>query len=116
MHKWMHSAAGGMSQRLYPGAAIVRSRARKDHTISLPNFVPVCCRSYAERNLTCHFGRFKSGFRALRLGSAISLEGSERPPSAHLRHRETFRRRRLTILLRTLRRVLGAAAYASGRM
>src|SRR4051794_9192006 len=34
------------------------------------------------------------------------------PESAHLRLRGTFQRGRLTVPLRTLRRVLGAAAYA----
>src|SRR6478672_11844348 len=29
MHRWMHSAAGGTSQRLKPAVAIVRSRSRK---------------------------------------------------------------------------------------
>ena len=33
MHRWTQSAAGGMSQRLKPGAAIVRSRLRNETAI-----------------------------------------------------------------------------------
>src|SRR5215469_15904246 len=36
MHRWTHNAAGGMSQRLYPGAATVRSLRRNDKTAILP--------------------------------------------------------------------------------
>src|SRR5215475_12687901 len=38
MHRWMHSAAGGTSQRLKPAAAIVRSLSRKP--VPAPAIVP----------------------------------------------------------------------------
>jgi hypothetical protein len=38
MHKWMHKAAGGTSQRLNPGRATMRSFARKSSMYSSPLF------------------------------------------------------------------------------
>src|SRR3954465_12158651 len=87
----MHSAAGGMRQRLYPGAAIVRSRARKDEAISLPKIlVPVCYRGYTEGNLAFHSKRFKSGLKAFGLRAPILLGHSGRPLSPHRSPREAL--------------------------
>src|ERR1700710_3051836 len=36
MARWMDRAAGGMSQRLHPGGAIIRSRSRNPAAMSAP--------------------------------------------------------------------------------